>query len=366
MTGSPLIFEVLIAFGAFQAFFISAIILTQPKRTTPKNFFAFFLIIEGITLVERLLVEAELIQDFPHLLGVSYPISFLKPPLLFLLAITMINRQFRFRRIHLLHGLAFTLILLMNLPFYFLDADQKLAFVHEFMTKTPSYASFEFWFSFSFFIHIGAYIAAAIYYLGKYRQHVKNNPQVNWYLRVLWLYSATLMSHFIYFIFQPMGWMDFPLFNLISMLLMTFLIQSIAFHFITGSSIFVPGNTPDLNQARELEAGAKAIREKLETEKAFLDDALTLDDFAASVKLPKKQVSELINQSFGSSFKELINQYRVEEAKAIMQREGETKIQLIDVAMDSGFNNKVTFYRTFKRHTGKSPSEYFQELKSES
>ena len=48
-----------------------------------------------------------------------------------------------------------------------------------------------------------------------------------------------------------------------------------------------------------------------------------------------------------------------------MKREIDSSIQLIDIAYDSGFNNKVSFYRSFKRHTDQSPSAYFEALKME-
>ena len=38
-------------------------------------------------------------------------------------------------------------------------------------------------------------------------------------------------------------------------------------------------------------------------------------------------------------------------------------MKLIDIAYDSGFNNKVSFYRVFKEFEGQSPSEYLETRK---
>lgn len=362
MVGFSLMFHVLITFGAFQALFISTILLTQKNSSLPKKFFSLFLVIEGITLVERLLVETDLINAVPHLLGISYPISFIKAPVLFLMGLAIVNTRFKLRKIHSLHFLPFVVMLGWNIPFYFQSADFKLLFVAAFMDFVPTYQTFEFYLYFTFFLHIGTYVLATIIILRRYKVHVKNNRLANWYLSVLWLYGGPLVISFIYFVIRPTGLVEIPLFNTISMLIMTFLVQSIAYTFFARSNIFNNSNAPSLTNIDQLIKDEKLIRDKLENEKVYLDDSLNLSDFAKSMDLSKKYVSDLINQRFGSSFKDLINHYRVEEAKAIMRREADSKTQLIDIAQDSGFNNKVSFYRAFKRFTSKSPSEYFNGL----
>ena len=144
---------------------------------------------------------------------------------------------------------------------------------------------------------------------------------------------------------------------------MTFLIQSIAYHSISKNILFNGTPSPILHNIDQLVNDEKRIRDKLEGEKAFLDDTLTLSAFAESLQLPKKYVSDLINQRLGYTFREAINYYRVEEAKKMMVRDKDQE-GLIQIGMKSGFNNKVSFYRTFKRFTGKSPSEYSQAIVS--
>jgi AraC-like DNA-binding protein len=364
VTESPLIFNVLIAFGAFQAFFLGIVFLLQPKKSLPKKCFAAFLIIEGITLAERLLFETGLITDVPHLLGISYPINFIKPPILLFMALAIARPDFRFRKIHSLHFIFFLLILIMNIPFYGMTGTDKIAFVSDTMAAVPGYDSFSFYFTLSFFVNIGAYLLVSIRILSHYREHVKNNQLANWYQRILVLYTLALTAGLLYFVMRPSGLIEIPLFNTISMLSMTFLIQSIAYRFFIKSDILNPRSSSVGSNVQRLLNDEKLIREKLEKEKVYLDDTLSLDDFARSLDLPKKYVSDLINQKFGKSFKSLINQYRVAEARSIMEREQGTPLQLIDVGLESGFNNKVSFYRVFKQSTGKSPSAYLKALRA--
>lgn len=359
------LFHILIGFGALQALFL-AIILGVRKRDLPSGLFAAFLFIEGFTLVERLLAETNLMVDFPHILGISYPLNFIKSPILFLLALSIIQPEFKLKGKHVLHAIPFGLMLLMNVPFYQLSGAEKVAQVSTFIHYVPEYSSFNFWFFSSFFLYIGIYLFLSIRVLSYYSVHIKTNPLANGYLRVMYLYSGLLIFQFLHFLLRPLGWVEFGFVNEASMLLMTFLIQSIAYTFLTQSKFLENQNGRFNHNLSQLSEDGDRIKKQLENEKVYLEDDLSLEGFASSLGWSKKRVSEVINQNFGTNFKGLVNQYRVEEAKSLMRQEKDQEIQLIQLGLRSGFNNKVSFYRTFKKATGKSPTEYFQHISKKS
>lgn len=356
-----LIIHILIAFGALQAVFL-AVIIGIRKQGWSAKLFATFLFVEGFTLIERLVAEAGLMSDIPHILGISYPLNFIKSPILFLLALSITKKQFRLSRIHLWHTVPFWFILIMNVPFYLMPGSQKTAQVAAFIDYIPAYSSFNFWFFLSFFLYLGTYLYLSIKVLRFYCAHIKTNSLANGYLKAIYLYSFLLMIQLLHFLLRPSGWVEFPWINEVSMLLMTFLIQSIAFTFLTRSK-FIEEQSKKFNPGLDqLTIDGNRIKELLESEKAFLKDDLKLEVFAHSSGLTKVRVSEVINHSFGTNFKGLIAQYRVEEVKRLMQGEGGQESSIIQIGLRAGFNNKVSFYRTFKKHTGMSPSEYFQNI----
>ena len=364
MTLTSLVINILIAYGACQAFFIALIVFKSESNALFRKSFTSLLVIEGITLFERLLVETELISSFPHLLGVSYPISFIKPPLLLLMTLAITIKSFRWSKKMYLHFIPFGLMLLFNLPFYFLSGSQKIEMVEGFMNKIPSYQDFDFYFSLSFFVYIGIYIFISIKKLNQFRVQVTNNTLVNWYRIILMSYSTFLVLHLIYFLIQPIGQYNFALINQLSMLAMTFIIQSIAFKLIDKSAIF-NSKVPDLSNLDKRTAHENLILEKFESDKVYLDDGISLRKFSEIVSLPPPYVSEIINQKFNCSFKKLVNQYRLAEAKSIIKKSNGTNIKLIDIAFQAGFGNKVSFYRTFKEFDNISPSEYLEKVKNQ-
>ncbi|MEM7485396.1 MAG: AraC family transcriptional regulator [Bacteroidota bacterium] len=351
----------LIVYGTLQAFFISFVILISKKKTLFKNLFSFLLILEGIILLERLLVGTGMMDSVPHLIGIAHPISFLKPPLIFLMAISITVKDFRLSKNHLWHLIPFGLILLMNLPFYTLTGDQKLAFVKSFMDDVPSYLSFGFYFTLSFFAYITAYIFLSLKRLKAFREQIVNNTLVNWYWIVLIFYLIFLIAHLAFLVIQPIKGFSFEIVNQLSMLCMILIIQSIAFKLIDQSNLF-NARTPNIENIDQRKADLERIVLLLEQDKIFLDDELSLSKFSRQLNLNQDYVSALVNQKFDCSFKRLIKKYRLGEAKSILKNADCSNIKLIDVAFQSGFNNKVSFYRAFKESENMSPSEYLKNL----
>lgn len=352
----------LIAYGALQALLISVVLLRSKSRTLFMTLFSVLLLIEGITLIERLLVETDWIRAVPHLIGISHPISFLKPPLMWFMAMAVTVKGFQLSKKAYLHGIPFVLMLLLNAPIYFLDGARKLEFVEGFMNKVPSYKSFEFYFTLSFFLYIGIYIFWSIKRLNSFRQLVTNNGLVNWYRAVLLAYSGFLVIHLVYFLIQPIGAYNFAMFNQVGMLAMTFIVQSIAIK-LMGRSSLLNTQTPDLTDLEERKVQEQRIIEKLELDKIYLDEDLNLKKFSNAVELPSSKVSSIINQKYNCTFKKLVNRYRIDEAKERMRNASEDKIKLIELSFDVGFNNKVSFYRAFKEFENLSPSEYLEKAK---
>ncbi len=359
-----MIINILIAYGTIQALFIALILIRSAPGSLFKKLFALLLIVEGITLFERLMVETEMIEVMPHLLGISYPISFLKPPLMLLMTFAITIKGFKMSQKSFLHFIPFALMLLSNIPFYFQSGAGKLEFVEQFMNQIPSYQSVGFYFSLSFFLYIGIYIYLSVAKLNQFRNQVTNNILVNWYRLVLLGYSAFLVLHLIYFVIQPLSQLNFATINQMSMLAMTFIIQSIAFKVIDKSSLFNV-NTPDLSNIPQRKMHEQLILDKFESDKIYLDEDLSLQKFAESISLSPSYVSRIINQRFNCSFKKLVNRYRINEAKQVIRTMQPSKVRLIDISYRVGFNNKVSFYRAFKEFERISPSQYLERVKSE-
>ncbi len=99
-----------------------------------------------------------------------------------------------------------------------------------------------------------------------------------------------------------------------------------------------------------------SLKELLNTHKPYLNNELKLDSLAVELNLSRNHLSQVINQHFDTNFFDFINKYRVEEAKKLLKKEPDLNVK--DVVYKSGFNNRVSFNKAFKRHTGVTPTQY--------
>jgi len=119
-------------------------------------------------------------------------------------------------------------------------------------------------------------------------------------------------------------------------------------------------NSPKYSNKKIDAAEAKRLsiqlNDLMENDKIFTDADLKLSDVASKMNILPHTLSQLINDNLGKSFNSLINEYRIMEAKNLIQ--SNTHIKLEAVGYDCGFNSKSTFYSVFKKITKTTPAKY--------
>jgi YesN/AraC family two-component response regulator len=102
-----------------------------------------------------------------------------------------------------------------------------------------------------------------------------------------------------------------------------------------------------------------SIKHQMTNEKVYLNNNLTLDSLAGHINTNKVYLSEVLNE-MDTSFYELLNKYRIDEAIRIMSSD-QSKVYTIDsISKMVGFNSISTFNKYFRRITGITPSFYLK------
>lgn len=86
---------------------------------------------------------------------------------------------------------------------------------------------------------------------------------------------------------------------------------------------------------------------------------IKLNDIAKYLTISSHKLSQLLNDNLGKSFAVFINECRIEDAKKLLKEKNQFTLEAI--GFDAGFSSKSTFYATFKKVTGQTPSEYKQQ-----
>ena len=98
------------------------------------------------------------------------------------------------------------------------------------------------------------------------------------------------------------------------------------------------------------------ISKLMEEQKMFLNSELKVSDIAAELGTNSRYVSNCIKLEKNVTFKQFVNGFRVDYAKQLMRQHPDMKLAV--VGLKSGFSNEMTFFRTFKAYTGKTPKEW--------
>ena len=95
----------------------------------------------------------------------------------------------------------------------------------------------------------------------------------------------------------------------------------------------------------------------------YRDSTLTLQKLAQLLGTNRQYLSNYINRERNMTFYEYINDFRLEEARIILEgKNSESQQSMKDLAAMVGFNSYSTFLRSFKIKYGKTPSKYLDEM----
>lgn len=201
------------------------------------------------------------------------------------------------------------------------------------------------------------YVAMAIYGARKvivkfFNKKEKLENKEFWMINVIfgatliWLaYSTTRYTSYI------VGALSFSFTIYLSLLIWIFKRRSLALFF----------NTPEKYANKKIdESEARLFLGNLDSllkEKELYKNAnLRLTDVASQLNVQPHYLSQFLNDNCGKSFSLFINEYRIEAAKNMVINQTDYTTEAI--GYECGFNSKSTFFTTFKKITGTTPSLY--------
>jgi YesN/AraC family two-component response regulator len=120
-------------------------------------------------------------------------------------------------------------------------------------------------------------------------------------------------------------------------------------------------DTPPTYHSLTWEQLEKAIT-NWENKRYFTESGLTIEQVATQLNTNRTYVSNYVNQVKQQSFKEWINQLRIEEAKRLLlEKPG---MHVGEIGMLVGLPDKSNFGRLFSRSTGVSPQTWRKQQKA--
>ena len=327
---------------------LSAFLITaKSERKLPYYLFAAFLLISVIDF-SGLFISP---PDFKIIKSGKLASVLLQMPLYYLYVNSACYYNFKLHKKHLFHGLPF----LFFFCFFSITGISKQGYqVFDVIAVIQYYC----------------YIIAVFLLLRNFRQLYQDNYSSNHHLTYKWLMQTTLLFVIgnIFVLIRGFAENDSAVYNYLltfTSLFVLFVITRFVLNALYRPNLFA-GINKDLtavkqkSEVRQEPEQLKNLLQFMETEKPYLDDKLTLQKLAEQINLPEKQLSALINQHTGRHFFDFINEFRINDAKTLLKEQ--SKLTVLEVLYEVGFNSKSSFYTAFKKETKLTPTDYRKSI----
>lgn len=352
-----------------QAALLAGVLMTNRQRHRAANrLLAALVLTIGAMIGLAAVVQSPAVARLPHLIRLNHPLDFLLGPLLFLYVRARLGDG-TLRRIDWIHFLPAALCVLYLLPYYFQSGADKLA-----DRASPAYAT---WYlvrsalAISLCsVYVAVTIARVVRHVRRRRAGIGPVARVTAPVMVLCagFFAATVVAIVRYWVdvstpeamAMTKGWL--PLAGTIVLCGMAYVGLRDSGELAAEPALGRPRKyeTSSLSDDRA-ERGRVALLHALRSDRAYLDPDLTLKSLAARVGMPASHVSQIINERLHQNFTDLINQYRVEEAKRRLLEPASQHYSIAAIAEEVGFRSKSSFNAVFKKHAHMTPSAFREQ-----
>jgi len=362
-----------------------AALLTARPRSLANRLLAAALLCVVFRQFVLMLTLFSAIASFPVLFRLSFPFQLLAIPAFYLYSVALTTPDFRLGRKHAVHLLPFAFgvvwygaVLLWGGPSLFalgpaLDRELYARTVVKLLVMIP------------YLILVRRQVQT---FAREVKQHVSDTSpfRLNWLRTLLVLAGVSVAVDVLDVATGPSIplWYLTPGVSLISLIVLSYLSMRVSPIFTSEVHRKQEESVPDvvLPQAEaeevpidaspgrlpdaELEKQKERLTGIVVAKSLYLNPDLRLSDLADAMGVRPYRVSQILNQGLHTSFYDLINQYRIEKAQELLTSPAADRLNLLGVAMESGFRSKSVFNEVFKKTTGKTPSQYRDGKTSES
>ncbi|MFT7239661.1 MAG: AraC-like DNA-binding protein [Cyclobacteriaceae bacterium] len=371
--------DLLILFGIIQGIITGILILNSKKNTRSKVFlalalFAFCFLSSKTLLLSLNIWEIPAFRYFPN--GIELAL----PPLIYFYVKSLVNPRFTLKIRGWLHFIPFAL-------------SQTYAFVVYFAVLTTNNISEKDTIAgslnFNYIKQIDEYlllISLALYLfygyreLHEYKKWLDNTtsngtfPDFGWLnsiFRLSLIIAGFLLVNHSLDIFFDLNNTTYLHYNLL-ILFIAFLIYYLGlkgylqpdYTFSKEEIILDSAPHATLSEAKITDTIDK-LQKVMNDDKVFLNPKLSSYKLSMLLGVSQKNLSVAINQRYNVSFRDFINNYRLDEIKSKLNNADYHHMSIFGIALECGFNSEASFYRIFKKNIGISPKEFIQKKNTE-
>lgn len=296
-------------------------------------------------------------------------------PSLFLYSKSLSDQSYKVKKIELLHFLPVVIEFIYYRTSLFrngaLNLAEKPESIHNWIFQIVQWGGV---------VSLIIYLILSIALLVKYRHWLQNRHSNLENRELSWLEKPIIIYSFFWIIWVSLRILDIvyfedtlrPYYFNMGFLVISIITCWIGFQGYVNAKINISGflNSPETKpitktEQQELSSIVLDLQHRMELEYFYLDSDLTLDKLAKRTGYGEKIISKAINTCLGLNFHQFVNQYRIQVFKKNLERQELAHLNLLGIALESGFGSKSTFNLVFKKNTGMTPKQYLDKVSKE-
>ena len=341
-------FSTIYFIGAVQGFILAIALWRRKANSKSNHILAVWMILMAIDLTLKalflngmrgfILRPFILVQLFPFLYGS-----------LFYLYVRTLTAKSRVKLKDSMHFMGFIFFTLINIP-YIIDPINK---------TVVDFRNFDLILD----IYSISYVIAGLLLIRNYRKNLIQQQVDTQDVDLLWLKVMGYSQVVIWLIAVAQWLLPIPGFNswfiYVAVALWMVLIGYLSLMQQSVPEVkIIQANSKQTDHSRFDEVEIK-LDSLINGNKIHLQPSLTIGQLAKKSGYPEYLISLFINGVHNMSFRDYINDLRINEAKKMLI-DRQNKLSILDIAYECGFNSKSTFNSAFKKISHLTPSQYKQ------
>lgn len=330
----------------------------KTKNKLSNRLFGVYLLVIAFDLIGLFTYKT---LEYPNIHSLKMASSLLQLPLFYLYVLSACYSNFKITKAHLIHFLLFFLFLFI---FNITSRSEQSLLLYEIIGE----------------LQFVIYIVAVFIVLKKYKTvYLENYSNAN-YAIYKWLFQITVFACIAHSFVTARWYLSNSIFKEYVTninILISLSVLSITIFFVL-KALYQPelftGININLSPVKSIleKETTKISIQKNETEKEYLntlillmkkerpylDFELTLQKLAIQTDIPERELSILINHHLKKHFFDFINEYRINDAKILLQNPSKKELTVLEIIYMVGFNSKSSFYTAFKKATNQTPTAY--------
>lgn len=361
------LWDQLLLFFSVQAILLAVFFYTKKDGNLYANkVFAGFLVLFAYNVFFNMLYWSHFNERLFAALSYTYfiPLSLYGPFYFFFIRSIVTQKKINYQ--DFVHFIPFFVVLLNYGDYFLLPTDTKLEL---YRSKTIHSIIYH-----GAFKHIDYYLTGVLVlysFLVYFRFHgfYRKEQDLRLWLKIVnlffILFVSGIVSYYLLTYFEVFK-TEYDYYNTISMVIFICIVSYLSVVYpeiINGKPIseVLPLPTVKYEKTGLSQSFSKELSEKLESimeeQKPYLNHELRLDHVAELLDVSRHHASQVINEHYGLNFFDFINHFRIVEAIKMIE-DPKNSLSISDIAYQCGFNNRVSFYKAFKKEKGLTPLEY--------